>query len=401
MSRKPTRPASSRTSPALVSSASGCGTGPGCRACAATTAPRRRARSARQHGLMPLGWCSSSGVEAGPEGPKISAETELTAVASRARSLTVTSTMPPNPAGRALTCKSSTARVLRRSSVTSRHGPITAGPEAKPGARPSNMVRWWRSPLTAIRVRHRARGGLDMAMAGPSARHRIATSAPSFIRGPNTISWLANIDSLVNKRSPSTKTSASVAMPPNRSTTSSPAAAGGPLSLDRNHQSSESRSRGTTAPRAASRSAPATVPGTRAGSQLAWSSSPGWDALPGAAAATLHSFTDAIAYRSVNGSIELLLRLGPAGRKLGARSLRVENAPSRELERERLAVARDSTKCCGGGSAPRGKQPVEIRRCDLGTCTRHPDSREGVGMETGPSAFNEGGHSAPRCSPNR
>ena len=89
-------------------------------------------------------------------------------------------------------------------------------------------------------VRQRARGGAGRSSAVVSGRQRMTSSLAPGAGRPTSTSCAANIDSTSRSRSPLSSTSASVAMPSNRSTTS----------LARVPPATLRRSCGTTSPRA-------------------------------------------------------------------------------------------------------------------------------------------------------
>ena len=97
----------------------------------------------------------------------------------------------------------STTTRRRRSRTTSRHGPTAGGPGAKPGARPSTIVRKKRRlPSATRRVRHRARGRRRARRRGARPRQQIVSSFDRRSREPTSSACAANIESLSSTRSP-------------------------------------------------------------------------------------------------------------------------------------------------------------------------------------------------------
>ena len=211
-----------------------------------------------------------------PEGPSSATWTRSGTSAPSERSRPPISSRPTSPSSVARTRRSSTTMPRRRSIETGRHGPTTGGPAEKPGARPRSDVRNQRRfPSSTSAVRQRARGRRDSARSGVRGRQRISSSCEPPTRWVMSTTCPRNIDSLVAIVTPSSRTSAIVAIPSRRRTTSSPFPAGASSKRVRNVHSSSSRPAGTARP--ASRYAPATVPGTRAGIRSADDGTPEGD----------------------------------------------------------------------------------------------------------------------------
>ena len=198
-SRKPTRPASIPTSPLAARRRAGAPrAGPARRGCAATSGRVGNADLAATStapsspGASPRARASASPApRARPVGGARRRRRRARAASPR------TASTPSSPSRRGRSASASTATAPRRSIQTGRQGPTAAGPGAKPGQRPSSIVRKKRRRLSASLVRQRARGLRRLPSSGPSARQRIASSfsAPRAALAPTSIAAAANIDS--------------------------------------------------------------------------------------------------------------------------------------------------------------------------------------------------------------
>ncbi len=140
---------------------------------------------------------SASGARRVPDGPdELHLDAVIGAVPRGCAGAPVPPARRPRRTRRGRSVSSSTTRRRRRSRRTARHGPTAAGPGAKPGSRPSSIVRKKRRlPSATRRVRQRARGRRGGRSSGVSARQRIASSLraaqarpPRRARGPRTSS---------------------------------------------------------------------------------------------------------------------------------------------------------------------------------------------------------------------
>ena len=197
--------------------------------------------------------------------PASSSSSSSGSAPSIARSWAVTRSTPSPSSSRGRSSNRSRTIPRRRSRKTGFHGPTGAGPGAKPGQRPSSIVRKKRRFPGASCVRQRDRGLRDPSRSGASAWQWIRSSFSLRSSDPTSRSRATNIDSLWTTCSPLRYTSATVAIPSSRSTTSSPSPAGAAPKRVRNQQSRLSRSTASVS-KPPSRRAPAAVPGTRAGS---------------------------------------------------------------------------------------------------------------------------------------
>ena len=282
----------------------------------------------------------------------------------------------------------------RRSSQIGRHGPTAAGPGENAGIRPSSIVRNQRRLLSATsRVRQRARGRrwpAELRRQRPAADRELVVRPRS--AAPTSIAWRREHRlALAAPGSPFRKTSASVARPSRRSTTSSPAAAGAASNVVRNHQSWASRSPAVEpgvaqrAGRGPGHQRREPVPGRRG--------RPASGVRPATAAAACQPSTIGTGRRarrpglgrtapgghavSATASSSDSDRLGPGRAQGGHRLRRIERPAAGELEAEDLAAVDDPAHRRGRrerrrrrAASRRGTRAARSRRRPSGTSRR-------------------------------
>ncbi len=147
---------------------------------------------------------SASCARCAPDGPSSSTSTERTCSSPKGRRLATTESTPRSPSKRGRSVSSSTANPRRRSTWTARHGPTAAGPGAKPGARPSSIVRKNRRLRSCDQARAPARARaarlVEQRRQRAAADRQLVAGAPPSVASLRcssiAIVWVANIESL-------------------------------------------------------------------------------------------------------------------------------------------------------------------------------------------------------------